>query len=265
MIFTVTAQKKASIAELKKYKELDLYEEKSEMDVSGTWTGIETQYDRSKAFITAKYEYTLTLEQRGNRIEGTSYIVDASGNYSEMNLRGFVLGNKVHFEEYEITEEKMDKPYTVWCYTTGELTVEEKNGKYTLKGSIDGYASDNFRSCEEAEVDLTADTENLVYKKDDSKNVSLTEEASVDMSVYPNPFVENTIISYAIPSDSKVLLEVYDLQGKRLFTAVDENKREGNYQVNLMEGDFNVSSGLFLAVLRLDGEVVHSKQFAQSK
>ncbi len=53
-----------------------------------------------------------------------------------------------------------------------------------------------------------------------------------NLSVYPNPFVDNISISYAIPEKGKVLLDVYDVMGKKVTTLVSENKNAGNYLYN---------------------------------
>lgn len=54
---------------------------------------------------------------------------------------------------------------------------------------------------------------------------------------YPNPFNPVTKIEYQIPSQSNVLLKVYDFTGKEVQTLVNEIKSSGNYSVY-----FNASS-----------------------
>jgi len=60
---------------------------------------------------------------------------------------------------------------------------------------------------------------------------------------YPNPFNPVTKIEYQIPSQSNVLLKVYDYTGKKVQTLVSEVKSAGSYTV-----DFNasaLSSGIY--------------------
>ncbi len=68
---------------------------------------------------------------------------------------------------------------------------------------------------------------------------------------YPNPFNPNTQISFELPNQSKVSLEVFDLAGKKIASLVDEVRPAGNYNV-----DFNaseLSSGIYFYRLRADG------------
>ena len=61
---------------------------------------------------------------------------------------------------------------------------------------------------------------------------------------YPNPFNPSTVIEFAVPQESKVLLEVFNILGEKLATLVNEVKTPGYYNV-----DFNaglLSSGFYI-------------------
>ncbi|GAA4461519.1 hypothetical protein GCM10023189_37080 [Nibrella saemangeumensis] len=49
---------------------------------------------------------------------------------------------------------------------------------------------------------------------------------------YPNPFVGSTTISYSLPQEGPVTVEVHDVMGRRIRTLVNEQKPAGDYQVN---------------------------------
>ncbi|MDQ3072851.1 MAG: T9SS type A sorting domain-containing protein [Bacteroidota bacterium] len=71
------------------------------------------------------------------------------------------------------------------------------------------------------------------------------------ISNYPNPFLGNTTINYAVSAASRVQLSVYDLNGREVTKLVDENKAPGAYQVN-----FNASGlkpGVYLYTIQSDG------------
>ena len=48
---------------------------------------------------------------------------------------------------------------------------------------------------------------------------------------YPNPFKERTTIKYCVPDKMKIKLEVFDSNGNKLKTLVDEIKEAGTYKV----------------------------------
>jgi hypothetical protein len=48
---------------------------------------------------------------------------------------------------------------------------------------------------------------------------------------YPNPFNPETKISYHLPKNSKVVLEVYNISGQKIVTLVDDLKNAGTYSV----------------------------------
>jgi hypothetical protein len=61
---------------------------------------------------------------------------------------------------------------------------------------------------------------------------------------YPNPFNPSTAIRYAIPSDGKVRLVVYNLIGQEVRTLIDQNQSAGYHEVLFDAG--NLSSGIYI-------------------
>jgi len=60
---------------------------------------------------------------------------------------------------------------------------------------------------------------------------------------YPNPFNPSTRISYSLPSDSRVTLEVYNITGNRISQLVNQEQPAGNYSVDF--GSSKLSSGIY--------------------
>ncbi len=72
----------------------------------------------------------------------------------------------------------------------------------------------------------------------------------------PNPFTTQTTIRYALPQPAPVVLEVYDLLGRRVLTLVEEAQPAGRYAVRVEAGA--LASGVY--VYRL-----HAGSFTQSR
>jgi hypothetical protein len=78
--------------------------------------------------------------------------------------------------------------------------------------------------------------------------VLLPESYSMEQN-YPNPFNAKTEIRYALPVDSKVRLEVYNVLGQKVITLVDEEQKAGYHSLiwdGTNESEQVVSSGLYL-------------------
>jgi len=74
---------------------------------------------------------------------------------------------------------------------------------------------------------------------------------------YPNPFNPTTQISYELPQQSNVLLEVYDMSGRQIATLVNESVSAGTHTVNFDAS--NLSSGVYLYKLQTGSAVLTRK------
>jgi hypothetical protein len=79
---------------------------------------------------------------------------------------------------------------------------------------------------------------------------------------YPNPFNPTTSISFSMPKDGHVLLQVYDVTGALVKTLVDQTVRAGNMQTNWdgtnLSGN-KVASGVYLYRMASDNFVTAKK------
>jgi hypothetical protein len=82
------------------------------------------------------------------------------------------------------------------------------------------------------------------------RNVTLSQN-------YPNPFSSSTSIQFHIPISSKVILKLFDIQGREIETLVNEDKPAGSYNVNVESG--GLSSGIYYYRLQV-GESVQTKK-----
>ncbi|MFH0992073.1 MAG: T9SS type A sorting domain-containing protein, partial [bacterium] len=74
---------------------------------------------------------------------------------------------------------------------------------------------------------------------------------------YPNPFNPSTTIRYALPKDMKVLLEVYDVLGRKVVTLVNTEQKAGYYSVQFQNR--NLVSGVYFYTI-LAGEFASTKR-----
>jgi hypothetical protein len=158
---------------------------------------------------------------------------------------------------------------------TASFGISDNQGNYTISGLVPGsyivssqlYGYDNSQL--PSSVSLSYSTQSSVSA---SASFSLMPDQTVTaVSVstsavttsfrlnqnYPNPFNPSTVISYSIPSQSKVTLKVYNILGSEVATLVDENKPAGNYNVTFNAA--RLSSGVYFYQLKA-GNFVSTKK-----
>lgn len=78
--------------------------------------------------------------------------------------------------------------------------------------------------------------------------------AEFGVKAYPNPFTGHVYFELQLKTDSKVLLEVFDIYGKKLSTLFDDNLVAYNqYHLDYAPGNF--SGGMLIYKLTVDGEL----------
>ncbi len=98
---------------------------------------------------------------------------------------------------------------------------------------------------------------NGIYKYSDVVEIEITMPREFVLSQnYPNPFNPSTVISYTIPFETEVRLEVYSVNGELVKTLVSGTQIAGNYSVELNASD--LASGTYIYRLA-------ARDFVQSK
>ncbi|MCD4746005.1 MAG: T9SS type A sorting domain-containing protein [Bacteroidales bacterium] len=124
-------------------------------------------------------------------------IAATSDDSSTDKIDGFISGNTITMKYWDNSEEQ---------YKDVEFNY---NPDY----------SDSFGSFETAILEIKALVE----------NVNMTSDYLGDN--YPNPFDYQTTISYGIKENVKVLLEVYNINGQKIKTLINNDLKAGNYEV----------------------------------
>jgi hypothetical protein len=234
-------------------------------DLSGKYVGKRYQYTADKKSYQQTFEYEFELKQEGDKISGVSTIIKENGDYADIKLRGTIVGDKLYFEEYEIANQSKDDKM-VWCYKSGALNIKKDGDRVKLTGATNSYMAEYYLPCTGGVTDLT--------KVESSPPLSPTvigggsAEALNNqntMSVFPNPFVENTQISYSLATDAKVSTEVYDITGRRIaILETDVAKNAGTHSVNFNAKNYGLAAGVLIAKVSIDGKI-YSSEMVQMK
>ncbi|MBK8982999.1 MAG: SBBP repeat-containing protein [Ignavibacteria bacterium] len=87
---------------------------------------------------------------------------------------------------------------------------------------------------------------------------------SVLFQNYPNPFNPATNIKYHISSSGLVSVKIYDISGKEIGNLVNEYQNSGNHVINFDINNFrkveNLSSGIYIYSLLLNGNIIGTKK-----
>ncbi|MDX2128829.1 MAG: choice-of-anchor V domain-containing protein [Chloroherpetonaceae bacterium] len=70
---------------------------------------------------------------------------------------------------------------------------------------------------------------------------------------YPNPFNPTTIIPFTLREQGTVVLEIFDITGKKIATLVNERRPAGRYGVPFSASEYGLSSGSYLYRLTVNG------------
>ena len=82
------------------------------------------------------------------------------------------------------------------------------------------------------------------------------------LTTYPNPFNPETTVQFSLASKAKVELHIYNVKGQRVRTLCDEVLPIGRHRIKwdgTDQYDGNVSSGVYLINLEIDGKCYRSK------
>ena len=67
---------------------------------------------------------------------------------------------------------------------------------------------------------------------------------------YPNPFGEETMISYSVKSAGKINIDVWDVNGRRIIGWVRRHNTPGSFEISFRTGD--LAPGIYSCTMRTD-------------
>ncbi len=100
-----------------------------------------------------------------------------------------------------------------------------------------------------------------------------TENPQITSSVefydnYPNPFDWETTISYSLTEDMQILVEIYNIEGKKINTLVNSIQKQGTHHVIWNGTDqhgYRLPDGLYFCMLKANGEVLTNRLIINPK
>ncbi len=234
----------------------------SKLDISGKWIGKRNQYSWDQKSVIEVFEYEFDLKQEGDIVTGTTTIINSNGEYADMRIEGVLVGNKLHFAEKEV-KSAIRPEGKVWCFKSGELYFEKNGDQLVMFGKTPSYMEVYNYPCSGGFTYLTkADNSNNTHALKSNFSDVVVEE-KINVSVFPNPFIETATIYYSINEDAKVKVELFDMSGRMVSQIFEGNLKAGSYN-NTFNGKNLGSSGMLIVKLTVNNEVF-SRQIVQMK
>ncbi|WP_294677071.1 T9SS type A sorting domain-containing protein [uncultured Fluviicola sp.] len=245
-------------------------------DIKGEWEGEEIVYDQTRSFVRSKFSISFDLKQEGNKVHGTSFFKSLhKGSYGVMKMRGIIIGDKLHFEEYEVLDEKIYEKKTVWCYMSGEMQVKTmQDGSIELIGlSLNNYDVQYYQECTEGFSEFSFHKSGIRSLKTPSENIpeqnaptdsldTNTYAFNPEISIYPNPMIQSAAVTYFLPKESEVRVDIYNLSGAHIQTIIETQQNKGRNEIKFDAS--KLASGVYVLVIQ-SGNNIHSKQFIKQE
>lgn len=163
-------------------------------------------------------------------VSGRSVILEWS-TATETNNRGF-----------EIERKTGDKWNGIGFIQGGGTRTYHTN--YTFTDNISAIPAGTVIEYRLRQIDYDG-TESLSGTVSVSSN-ELPSDFALEQN-YPNPFNPSTVIRYAIPAESKVSLQIFDMKGELISEPVNAVQNTGFYEVTVNAGQ--LASGIYLYVI----------------
>ncbi len=148
--------------------------------------------------------------------------------------------------------------YTNTTNSSGFYNIEDVTaGTYTLTCELTGYETYT------TEINVEGDeTINIELQNSSGIDNPFVLQKNISVTNYPNPFKSETTINYSIPVSSNVIIEIYDIQGKKIKTLVNEYHALGNHSVvwnGTNENEIPTGTGIYFYRLKTDNNIVLKK------
>ncbi len=210
--------------------------------------GVAKSTDKGNSWVSMNvgYNYIWTLASNSN---GDLF----AGTYGDGIYRSTDNGtswSKMPFPGTYAYELVIDASNNIFASSySGGVYVSTNNGSTWTNIGMGGMSLSSMMIVPDGKIMYTGTAAGKIFmKKSNLTAVSSTgnskpAEFSLNQN-YPNPFNPSTVISYAVPYESKVILKVYNITGQEVFELVNGTMASGNYQVSMNAS--NLPSGMYI-------------------
>jgi hypothetical protein len=197
----------------------------------------------------------LYVEQNNNKelyqfnlSAGSVSAINATKVLAGTNVKGIQLGNdkKIYTGgSYKDSLSVIKTPDSI-----GSNCDYISNSIY-LNGKTTAFGLPNFLDCwmlDSATYSITTGVNNLSFKNEENLQVGL----------YPNPFSNQTTLSFNVPNDCRITIELYSINGELLQTIVNELvEKDKSYSI---KHDVNeLASGVYFYKLNIGTSTIYKK------
>jgi hypothetical protein len=184
-----------------------------------------------------------------------------NGDYVEV---GFIVSGesypKIYGSAYARDIRAAEKPsWEFVVNTSGNGTVTLNWDKNALSGLGNDVRLEMYDEAAHKMVDMKA-VDNYTYEQAEPGRRFTVNKPGYDLPTsfqlaqnYPNPFNPQTTITYGLPTDAEVSLEVYNILGAKVITLVDRQMVDAGYHEVKFEAS-SLPSGLYFYRLNATGE-----------
>lgn len=93
-------------------------------------------------------------------------------------------------------------------------------------------------------------------------NVFENNDKNSNLIVYPNPFIDKTIISYSLKDDSYIELNLYDIYGRLQKKLVHQYNTKGDYSLKFETNELAI--GTYVLKMYMDNKIVEDKKIIKN-
>ena len=166
---------------------------------------------------------------------------------------------KLGFQHYQfVPADSVDLGVFSWNFgDSTKVNTVNKNPTHTYKGNIlhrITLQATSVNGCSSSSTDSTG-INTGIFESPSEQNV---------VKVSPNPFRDNTIISYNLESSSYVRLEIFDMTGRSIVVLANSREIQGSHSVIFDPAVNKVQAGVYLLHITI-GDAVQSKQLIYVK